>query len=352
MRNSSPDNTVKINHRRLKNYCIKILVQAGLHYEQAQIVSDSLVKANLWGIDTHGVMRLPVYVKRTKKGLISTDPSMKLKMKSSSVGIVDGDNAPGQVAAKKAIEETMNLAKDTGAGFIGVNNSNHFGAAGYFTRYPLKEDMIGIAITNSEVGMVPFGGEKPCLGTNPISIAIPSSKEYPIVLDMATSIVSMGRVILAAQDGSEIPDSWAIDDNGEPTVDPNNAEAVRPIAGPKGSGLAIVFDILSGVLTGAKFGKDVNSAYHNFSEPQGVGHFMGSLNLEDFLGIDRFLSRIKRFLNVIKRTPARGGVDEVLLPGEIEFRTKKSRIENGIPLRGEVYLNLKDLGQEFGIDFL
>lgn len=341
--------SIKVKANGLKGFCQEVLVKVGLGEIDAQIVADSLVEANLRGVDSHGVMRLPIYVKRMKMGLISTRPQMKLKRTSPSTALLDGGNGPGQVVALRAMEEAIKIAKETGVGFVAVKNSNHFGTAAYFAMRALQDDMIGFAISHAEADVIPFGGRKPCLGTNPIAIAIPTKGDLPIVLDMATSIVAMAKVILAAKEGRLIPEDWAVDTEGNPTTDPKKVQAVRPLGGPKGYGLAVIVDVLSSILTGSAFGVHINRMYDNFSEPQAIGHFIGAINIASYIPPEEFKERVDQMIQEIKSTPPAEGFDEVLLPGEPEAMTEKKRLKEGIPLSKEVYSELKRLGEEFGI---
>ena len=340
---------IVIKPERLRDFCEGILLKAGLSLAHAHIVADSLIEANLRGIDTHGVVRLPIYTKRLKMGLVSANPEINLIRKNISLAILDGDNGPGQVAAMRGIEEAIKIARESGVGFVGIKNSNHFGTAGYFTMRAIEEDMIGIAMTHGEADMIPYGGRKPCLGTNPISVAIPAGEELPIVLDMASSIVAMGNIFLAREEGVPIPDGWAVDKEGNPTTDPHAARAVRPMGGAKGYGLSVVVDVLCGILTGSFFGLHIRNMYSSLSEPQALGQFVGAINIENFLSGAQFKKNIDQMIREIKSIPPDKGFEEVMLPGEPEWRAREKRLKEGIPIGERVYSQLKALGDEFNI---
>jgi LDH2 family malate/lactate/ureidoglycolate dehydrogenase len=340
---------IKARAEELEAFSRNLLVKIGLGQIDAQIVADSLVKANLRGVDSHGVMRLPIYVKRMRMGLIATVPKMELRRTAPSTAILDGGNGPGQVVTLRAIEEAIKIAKETGMGSIAIRNSNHFGAASYFAMRALDDEMIGLALSHAEADVIPFGGRKPCLGTNPLAIAVPAGEELPIVLDMATSIVAMAKVILAAKEGREIPEGWAVDIEGAPTTDPKKVRAVRPLGGPKGYGLAVIIDILSALLSGSAFGVQINRMYNNFSEPQAIGHFVGALDICKYVPIHEFKANIDRMIREIKSIPPAAGFDGVLLPGELEALTQQKRLREGIPLSREIYTELVELGEEIGV---
>ena len=340
---------IRADAEGLKEFCQEVLVKVGLTQIDAHIVADSLVKANLCGVDSHGVMRLPIYVKRMRRGLIATEPKMELRRTATSTAILDGGNGPGQVVAMRAMEEAIKIAKETGVGLVAIKNSNHFGTAAYFAMRALQDEMIGLALSHAEADVIPFGGRKPCLGTNPLAIAVPAGKESPIVLDMATSIVAMAKVFLAAKEEREIPEGWAVDIEGAPTTDPKSVRAVRPMGGPKGYGLAVVIDIFSALLSGSAFGVHINRMYDNFSEPQAIGHLVGAINIMSYLSIEEFKEHIDQMIREIKSIPPAEGFNEILLPGEPEARTEQRRLCKGIPLGHEVYTELVELGEELGV---
>lgn len=340
---------IRVQAEELCRFCKEILLKLDLCDQHAHVVADSLVQANLRGVDSHGVMRLPIYAERMRMGLIATRPQMELRRTAPATAILDGGNGPGQVVALRAMEEAVEIARESGVGLIAIKNSNHFGAAAYFAMRAVQDEMIGLALSHAEADVVPFGGRKPCLGTNPLAIAVPTGKGQSIVLDMATSIVAMAKVILAAKEGRSIPADWAVDPEGDPTTDPQKARAVRPMGGPKGYGLAVIIDILSSLLTGAAFGVHINRMYDNFSQPQAIGHLVGAIDIAKYASIDRFKERLDQLICEIKSVPPAEGFEAVLLPGEPEARTEQQRLRQGIPLGREVYLELVKLGEKLGV---
>jgi LDH2 family malate/lactate/ureidoglycolate dehydrogenase len=243
------------------------------------------------------------------------------------------------------------MAREHGIAAVGVKNSNHFGIGAYYAMMGLKDDMIAVVCTNTSPLMAPFGGKEAFLGTNPIAIAIPAGDQYPVVLDMATSLVPRGKIEVAARKGEKIPVGWAIDADGRPTQDP--AEALKgtllPMGGPKGYGLALMVDILAGILTEAAFGDNIGSLFGDMDKPQNVGHFMLAIDPSGFRSLDRFKTTMDNLIVSIKNSAPAEGVKELFLPGEIEYLKTKERSENGFTLNPVVVTNLLKLGKEIGI---
>jgi ureidoglycolate dehydrogenase (NAD+) len=332
---------------QLENFCTSVLTAVGLSDEHATLVARSLVEANLRGVDSHGLLRLPIYVKRMEMGLINVKPSLTVERTANATAKLDADNGPGQVAGIEAMKVALELARESGCGIVSVRGSNHFGAAAFFAVEAPRADMIGIALTHAEADVVPFGGRTPQLGTNPIAIALPVTGREPLVLDMATSIVSMGKVLAAAAEGTDIPEGWAVDEDGNPSTDPRRARAVLPMAGPKGYGLALVIDALSALLAGAAFGSHIRRMYDDFSTPQEIAHLFVVLDPGRFVPTDEFKSRLAELIDEIKTTAPADGFDEVLVPGEVEVRTQSARAD-GIPLPEAVVEQLEAIGARYG----
>ena len=337
-----------VNWRRLLRFCEELLGRVGLEPADAHTVAWSLVQANLRGVDSHGVMRLPIYVKRMELGLVATKPRPRFTRTGPSTGLLDGDDGPGQVVALAAMNHAIELARETGVGSVAARNSNHFGAAAHFAMHAAEQGLIGLATTHAEADMVPYGGREPRLGTNPIAIAVPGGP-FPLVLDMATSLVSMGKVMLAAKEGREIPAGWAVDADGNPCTDPARARAVTPMAGAKGYGLAVMVDLLCALLTGASFGTHIKRMYDHFGEPQRVAHLLLALDPARFVPLEAFTARVAAMVAELKATPPAPGFEEVLLPGEPEARAEATRRQHGIPLERAVLDDLLALGGRYGV---
>ncbi|NOU97396.1 Ldh family oxidoreductase [Paenibacillus sp. LMG 31456] len=319
--------------------------------QEAAIVADNLVDADLLGVESHGVSRIPGYLKRMEQGLIEKCTSITLTAETPTTAMYDAGNGWGQVVSVKAMQTAIEKAKTYGTAFVGVNNSNHIGTCSYYTRMAATEGCIGIAMTNTSAMMVPFGANEPSLGTNPISFAVPTGKgKAPVVLDMATSNVARGKIILAKTKGDKIPEGWAVTKDGEPTTDPIEAlEGFLLPMGSKGSGLAIMVDILSGVLTGALFGKRVPRMYED-PEPQRIGHFFGVIKVGAFMEEQEFFRRIQEKIDETVNSKPAKGFDRVYMPGEIEALNMKKQLSEGIVLSPAVFRDLEQTGKQYGVD--
>ncbi|MEH7252601.1 Ldh family oxidoreductase [Neobacillus niacini] len=338
----------------LKVYCKKLLINVGVKEEDARIASESLIQANLEGVHSHGISRLPIYMKRLAEGRINPNPSIDLNEKTHSLLMVNGDNGLGQVVGYHAIKKGIDMAKESGVVAIGVNNSNHFGTASFFCQLACEENLACIGFTNSPSAIAPWGGRSPFFGTNPIAFGFPTGNDTPVIIDLSTSIVARGKIILAAKQGNEIPSGWALDENGHSTTDPNQAldGSVLPLGGAKGSALALGVEILTGILSGAAFGPHVNNIYNeNVTDNANVGHFFILLNIEKFMSVELFTTYINSLLTEMKELPKVPGVDEIRYPGERRKNESKLNMEAGIPLSDIVKNELSELGRRVQILF-
>jgi LDH2 family malate/lactate/ureidoglycolate dehydrogenase len=339
---------------KLRQFCQTVLEKAGMMKENAQVVTDSLLKANLEGVDSHGISRLSIYLKRFSDGRITINPSVGMNEKSPSVLVVDGDNGLGHVVSHKAIKKGISLTKESGMTAIAIKNSNHFGTASYFCQLACEENLACIGFTNSPPGIAPWGGKEAFFGTNPMAFGFPTGNDQPVIIDLSTSIVARGKIILAEKQGQAIPDGWAIDADGEPTTDPAAAlgGSVLPLGGAKGSALALAVEILTGLLTGAAFGPHVKSIYEDHeTENANVGHFFILLDIEKFMNLQVFFDSIQNLLGEMKAVPKAPGNDEIRYPGERRKRERDRRKEEGIQLSHSVADELKSIGSTYGIEF-
>ena len=327
---------------QLKGMCINALRNAGAPEDEAEIVSDSLVKANLRGIDSHGVIRLPTYLNRIGHKTIIPGAPFSVVRESASSALVDGGSGFGQVIAVKAMKLAIEKAKRNGVGAVSVFNTNHFGMAAYYALMAIKNDMISIITSNAGPFVAPWGGRAPMLGTNPICVGIPSGQDFPIILDMATSAAARSRIEKIAKEGGSIPEGWAVDEEGRPTTDPKAAlrGTLLPFGGVKGYCLSFIIDILSGALAGAACGRHVVSLYPE-DEKCSVGQFFLAINVDAFIPIENFKSRVDEAVREIKSCPTAPGHSEILIPGEMEYRTEQKRLREGIPIGDEVWREIE-----------
>jgi ureidoglycolate dehydrogenase (NAD+) len=248
------------------------------------------------------------------------------------------------------MQEAVKLAEN-GIGFVGVRKSSHFGIAGYTAIQALKKDMIGIVVSHTDAAVIPFGGKRPAVGTNPLAVAVPTDREYPILLDMATSAASFGKILVAKDKGEQIPPDWAVDEEGVPTTDPQKVKYLMPMAGPKGYALALIFDILSGPLTGALFGKKLPLMYGDYDKHRELGHFIGAINIANFVPVAEFKKNVGIMIDDIHDTPAARGFERVLVPGEKEYLTRLTYEKEGIPIPSETLKDLRASAQELELPF-
>ncbi|GAB7386995.1 Ldh family oxidoreductase [Bacillaceae bacterium] len=339
----------KVSADALKAFCKQVLVKAALPEEEAEVVADSLVDANLIGVDSHGVTRLADYLARLEKGVIKHKTELTLVKETETTALYDAGNGWGQYAGKIAMEKAIAKAKRYGSAFVGVRNSNHFGTAAYFTRMAAEAGCLGIAMTNASPLMVAWGSRKPTLGTNPISIAVPA-RRHPVVLDMATSNVARGKINLAAKNGQEIPPDWAITADGRPTTDPQEAlKGYLLPFGAKGSGLAMMIDIMTGVMTGALFGADIPRMYDD-PYPQQLGHLFIVFHIDSFIDLETFKDRMEERIRQTVTSPPAEGFARVCMPGDIEQEKREKFMREGIPLTEAIYNELKALGVKYGVE--
>jgi LDH2 family malate/lactate/ureidoglycolate dehydrogenase len=346
------ERTILIAEADLNNFCREVLERLDLPADEAGLVADCIVEADLRGVHSHGMIRFPVYVRRLQAGVFNPRPNIRAVRETRTTAVVDGDNGMGQLVSLRAMELAIEKAKDGDCVWVSVGNSNHNGAEAYFAQMAVAHDMIGFCFSVGGINHVtPWGGAEAMLGNNPFAIAIPAGDELPVVLDMACSVAARGRVNVAAARGESIPEGWCTDAQGRPTTDPNEALKgfVLPIAGPKGYALTTVIGMLSTMLSGGAFGTDVTHLYDDFERPQNIGHLLGVLPVSSFVDSAEFKRRMDKGIREIKGVKKAPGVTEIFLPGEREHRTMLERRQTGIPLAVGTVSELQELSEEFGI---
>lgn len=333
----------------LGTYCKNVLTASGVEEGCAQAVAQVLIDADLTGVSTHGVSRMSIYMERLEKGLVAKTNNIKIEQEGPSSVVIDAGNTLGAPSAKFAMETCIRKAAETGCCFATVKHSNHFGTAAFYTKLAAEHGMIGFNCTNLTGKIAPFGSAEPFMGTNPISVAVPSNGK-PVVLDMTPSVVALGKLILAQKLGQSIPLGWALDKDGRPTTDPAEGRkgSLIPIGGPKGSGMAIMVEILSGILSGAGCAPQLHDLYE-FDAPQGVGHFMGAIDVGHFMDLAAFKDAVSAMAGQIKGLRKAEGFREILMPGELELNRAEANMQNGIQLPDQVYDELVALGRPYGL---
>jgi LDH2 family malate/lactate/ureidoglycolate dehydrogenase len=344
--------TQPIRAEYLLEFATAIYVKAGMPAADAHLAADTLVQADLWGHQSHGVMRLPWYTARLKSGVAKPIATPDYVVNAGAVGVIDGHDGMGQVLTAHAARDVIRRAKAHGIGAVALRNSNHFGTAMYYTLMAPPEGCIMFMSTNASPAMAPWGGRQKLVGNNPWSWAAPAGKHAPLVLDIANTAVARGKIYLARQRNEPIPPGWAINAEGEPTTDPVEALAgiIQPMAGHKGYAISVVMDVLSGVLSASEFGPGVAGPYQP-DKRSGAGHLLIALNVEVFQPLDAFNARMEAMIAGLKGVPLAKGADEIFYPGEIEARNDRRNRAEGLKLPPDTIADLTKLGQGMGIAF-
>jgi len=343
---------ILIEHIYLENFVTALFEKTGVSANDAAFLAKSLVDTNLWGIDSHGVLRVPIYVKRLQAGSCNPNPNIETVKSAITLEMLYGDDGPGQIVAKAAMERAIELAKTYNIGIVGAFRSNHFGAAATFSRMAATEGMLGVAMTNVVQNVVAPGGGKPIIGNNPISIAVPTYGDFLFVLDISLSAVSGGKLLLASKKGEEIPFGWGTDSDGRPTNDPDVAFKgfLLPTGGYKGLGMAYAVEILTGVLSGGAFLDAMKGMYKYPDDPSLTSHLMLTINISAIMEPDILKERMAEFIEKIHASPMWDKNQEMLIPGELEYRSEQVRKLNGIPISQNLYNELIDLATELGVE--
>ena len=329
--------------KKLKNIINKIFVSHGVTKKHASICSEAIINAELVGAPSHGLSRLKMYCDRIKSKLINPKPKIKIKKISQSIAHIDANNGIGFVAADIAIKTAIKNAKKTGISLVGVKNSGHYGLSGYYAGQAVKHNLIAFCFTNAPPAIAPHGSKKSLFGTNPICFATPTSSKVPFILDTSVSVINRGKIRVAARTGKKIPQGVALDKFGKPTTDAKKAlSGVQlPIAGFKGSGLAWMVDILSGVLTGGNHGGKVRDPFDDFSGPQNIGHLF--LVMKPNLFVGNYSQRIKENIKRIKKLPKLKGVKKIYYPGENKYSRYISNLKKNILVPKNILEDLEKL---------
>jgi L-2-hydroxycarboxylate dehydrogenase (NAD+) len=355
-----------VDFKALEAFGQRVFCALGVPAEDALWTSQVLVRADLRGIESHGVGRIRRYVSGIQKGLIAPRARMKIVHETPVSALLDAENGLGQVAGRRAMQIAMEKAIQRGTGWVAVRNSNHFGIAGCYSMMALERDLIGFSTTNSHGYVIPTFGKEPILGTNPLSVAIPAGAERPFVLDMSTAVVTSGRLEVYHRKGKKIPLGWAVDERGLPCDDPGrilaNLKAHRgggilPLGGEgedygghKGYGLDAWADIFSGVLSGSGY---LNTLYPKDKEgremPSRVGHFFGAWRIDLFRPVEEFKRDMDDFIRRLRQSTKAEGQDRIYVHGEKEFELEEKHRQMGIPLSKKVYGELRAIAEELKI---
>ncbi|MFV0253460.1 MAG: Ldh family oxidoreductase [Beutenbergiaceae bacterium] len=316
----------------------RIFIAQGFSDSAAHFVADNLVRADAAGVPSHGAMLVPMYIDRLRAGSVSMAESAEVVADHGAMAVLDGKHALGQLTARQAMSLTIAKAHEFGLGLVTVRHAFHFGRAAHYADMAAQDGCIGIAISNTRPLMPAVGGAEPVVGNNPLAVAVPSSNPPRLVLDMALSEVALGKIRLAAAQGRKIPETWATDANGLPTTDPAAAidGMLLPTGGPKGLGLALVVDVLTGVLSGGAYGNAVAGLYADLDKPNDCAHTFMAIDVGFVDSAEEFDNRMSDFSSAIVQSRARPDVQRVRLPGEPESERTARSLADGIPLESSV----------------
>lgn len=357
-----------VNADRLKAFCVAVFEKMGVTPGDARVTADNLVMADLRGIASHGVARLPRYYYGLKDGVMIPRPEIRTIRETPVSAVIDAGAGLGQPVSKEAMEKAIAKARKTGIGLVAVRNSNHYGIAGYYSMMTLEWDMIGLSLTNSAPMVLPTFSRKALFGTNPISVAVPAGRERPFVLDMATSVVPRGKLEVYERKEMDMPPGWASDENGESALNPGLVlqnilhrlgGGLFPLGGPgedysghKGYGLAFLVEIFSALLAGAAFADlTYPGNVSGKPKPSKIGHFFAAMKIEIFRDMDEFKEDMDTLIVKLKECPKVRGHDRVYIHGEKEYEQAAKHMMEGIPLHTKVVESLKEIAAELGMEY-
>lgn len=343
---------MRYDYQKLKDFGTQVMVNAGLLPDEADILVESMLFADSRGIGSHGISRLINYSRRVKCGVIESGANAEIIRESPSALLIDGHNGIGAKIGRQAIDRCIEKSRQTGCCAAAVRGGNHFGAGAFYTKYAAEQGFIAFIISNSEAAVAPIGGSKAMLGTNPLAVSVPSSGNTPFDLDMATSVVARGKVVLAQKEGREIPEGWAVNREGVPTTNPSevlDGGCMLPFGGPKGYAISLFIDLMCSGLSGALNCRNTPHFWTDYEHPQNIGYFMIVIDPEKFMPKETFLNRINGILDEFKACPPAKGTKSVIIPGEPENRRAEISREQGIELSDAVVKELYSVGKTYGV---
>ncbi|WP_042356613.1 ureidoglycolate dehydrogenase [Bacillus rubiinfantis] len=328
---------MKVTREKLKELMATKLHKAGLTQEHADIVADVLVHADARGYHSHGAMRVEYYSERINKGGTNCNPNFNFQKTGPCTAIFDGDNAAGHVVAKLGMDEAIKMAKENGVAIVGMRRMGHSGALSYFVQQAAEQNLVALTLCQSDPMAVPYGGAEPYYGTNPIAFGAPGKNGENIIIDMATTVQAWGKVLDARSKNKPIEEGWAVDSNGQTTTDPFKVSSLLPIAGPKGYGLMMMVDILSGIMLNLPFGNKVTSMYHDLTEDRNLGQLHIVIDPECFTDLESFKENIAQTMQDLNNIKPATGFDKVYYPGQRSGIREKKANEEGIDIVDSIY---------------
>lgn len=339
--------TILIAAEPLKKFATDIFIAAGMPPDDAKNEAEVLVWANIRGVDSHGVMRIHLYMKDIDTGLMNPKPEIKVIKETPATIHVEADHAFGAVVTTFTMERVIEKAKKLGIGWGLIRNNTHQGALGYYAWMAAQQGLIGVAAVASIPSVAPFGGKTSGVSNNPIAFSLPAARYKPVVFDMATSVVARGKLRLAEENGKSIPEGWAIDENGNPTTDPAKAKILLPIGGAKGSGLSFVIECMASVLAGAPIVAPILKGRRRTEHLQ--NSFVMAVDVATFGDVDEYKKNVDEFIDCFADLPPAEGFSKVQAPGMPEWAIWDERSKNGIPIAAGTAQNLKKVAMRFGV---
>lgn len=341
---------MRVSPERLKELVSRIYAARGVPAEEAAFFADTLVQADLWGHQSHGVLRTSWYFEKLKTGAMKAVTRPETVVDAGAIAVIDGHDGVGQVIARHAADEAVRRAKLHGVGVVSVRNSGHFGTCMYYTRRIAREGCVALLATNGGPNMPPWGGLGKLIGTNPWSVAAPAGRHAPMVMDIAVSGVARGKVYLARQRHEKIPETWALDKHGNPTTDPAAALEgyILPMAGHKGYAIGVIVDMLAGVLSGSGFLDGVHGPY-DYDNPSRAGHFFAAFDVSRFQPREQFDARMEEYIAKLKSVPRAPGHEDIFYPGEIEARNDARNRLDGLTLPEDTLADLARVAKDAGL---
>ena len=340
---------VRVDAGRLIDFAAAVYAGAGVPGADARLLADTLVQADLWGHQSHGVLRLGWYLERIVNGVMQPVTQPEFAVDAGAIALIDGHDGIGQVLAQFAANDAIRRAKAHGIAAVGLRYSNHFGTCMYYTRIGALAGCVMLLTSNGGPAMAPWGGRKKIIGTNPWSVAAPAGRHAPFLMDMANTGVARGKIYLARQKREAIPSGWALNAAGEPTTDPQEAidGIILPMGGHKGYAIAMMVDVLSGVLTGSGFLTAVHSPYQT-AEKSNAGHLLIALDIEKFQMLAQFGARMEQYIGELKSVPLAKGYDQIYYPGELEAKNDLQNRKDGLVFPADTLADLARIARETG----
>ena len=355
----SESNTITVPWQRLREFMVQVFSGIGMPAVDAATEADALIWANLRGIDSHGVVRVPWYLDNVDLGFMNPTPHMRAISETPATVLLEADRAFGPVATVHAAKLALEKAASAGVGWVLVRNATHQGAIGQYAQTIAQQDMAGLVIANGRPNMVPYGARGVGLANCPLAICIPAARHQNLLLDMATSLVALGKVLVARESGLPIPEGWGLDKSGNSTTDPGQLAALLPMGGFKGSGMALVFECLGSimaanalvqpVLSGALKDEKVSTSHVAQTAPPNDNSIVVAVNIACFTDVSDYKAAVDDLIDSIKALPAADGFDEILMPGEVEERRCTERMQNGIPVPPGTVTGLKSIATRLGL---